>query len=67
MPLSEAQRQKRYRNRKKSEGVKRYQVMLPQTVAEHVRELTQEFNCTKGELFSQLIEQEYSKLTNNQP
>ena len=67
MPLSEAQRQKRYRNRKKSEGVKRYQVMLPQTVAEQVRELTQEFNCTKGELFSQLIEQEYSKLTNNKP
>jgi len=59
MPLSDAERQKRYRERMEAESVKRYQIMVPQSVAEHVRELTDTLNCTKGELFTRLVEQEY--------
>ena len=59
MPLSDAERQKRYRERMSAESVKRYQIMVPQSVAEQVRELTDALNCTKGELFTRLVEQEY--------
>ncbi|MCV6614444.1 MAG: hypothetical protein OIF35_05660 [Cellvibrionaceae bacterium] len=62
MPLSDADRQKRYRERMEAGGVKRYQVMLPQSVAEQVRELTSALNCTKGELFTQLIDEKYKQL-----
>ncbi len=62
MPLSDAERQKRYRERMEAEGVKRYQIMLPQSVAEQVRELTGMLNCTKGELFTRLIEDEYKTI-----
>lgn len=65
MPLSDAERQKRYRERMEAEGVKRYQIMLPQSVAEQVRELTSRLNCTKGELFTRLIEEEYKALRGN--
>jgi hypothetical protein len=30
MPLSDAERQQRYRERKEAQGAKRYQIMLPQ-------------------------------------
>ena len=61
MPLSDAERQQRYRERMEAEGVKRYQIMLPQSVAEQVRELTGALNCTKGELFTRLIEEEHKR------
>lgn len=61
MPLSDAERQKRYRERMEADGVKRYQVLVPNSVAEHVRELTATLNCTKGELFSRLVEEEYKR------
>jgi len=63
MPLSDAERQKRYRERMEAECVKRYQIMLPQSVAEQVRELTDTLNCTKGELFTRLVEQEYKLIS----
>lgn len=66
MPLSDAERQKRYRERMEAEGVKRYQIMLPQSVAEQVRELTKTLNCTKGELFTRLIEEEHQHLVQPQ-
>lgn len=50
MPLPDAERQKRY------------QIMLSQSVAEQVRELTSLLNCTKGELFTRLIEEEYKSI-----
>lgn len=62
MPLSDAERQKRYRERMEAEGVKRYQIMLPQSVAEQVRELTNALNCNKGDLFTRLIEKEYKRV-----
>ncbi len=62
MPLSDAERQKRYRERMEAEGVKRYQIMVPQSVAEQVRELTDTLKCTKGELFTRLVEQEHKRL-----
>ncbi len=63
MPLSDAQRQKRYRERMEAEGVKRYQIMVPETTAQHVNELTNALNCTKSELFTRLIENEYKTIT----
>lgn len=61
MVLSPADRQKRYRERMKAEGVKRYQVMLPQSVAEKVTKLTVTLNCNKSELFTRLVEREFEK------
>lgn len=61
MPLSDAERQKRYRERLQSVGVKRYQLTLPQTVVEQVQTLTSTQQCTKSELFSRLIEAEYKR------
>ena len=61
MPLSDAERQKRYRERIQAEGVKRYQLQLPQSVAEQVHTLTTTQHCTKSELFSRLIEAEYQR------
>ena len=54
---------KRYRERMTAENVKRYQIMVPQSVAEQVRELTDTLNCTKGELFTRLVEKEYKRVT----
>ncbi len=65
MPLSAAERQKRYRERMDAEGVKRYQINLPESVAEKVREMTYALNCTKGELFTRLIEEEYQRIARN--
>lgn len=62
MPLSDAERQKRYRERTEAEGVKRYQLLLPQSVAEQVHALTTTQQCTKSDLFSRLIEAEYQRL-----
>ncbi len=62
LPLSDAESQKRYRERMEVEGVKRYQIMLPQSVAEQVRELAGMLNCTRGELFTCLIEEEYKTI-----
>jgi hypothetical protein len=61
MPLSDAERQKRYRERMGAESVKRYQIMVPQSVAEQVRELTDALNCTKGELFTRLVDDEWNR------
>jgi hypothetical protein len=63
MPLSDAERQRRYRERMEAEGLKRYQIMVPQSVADQVRELTDILNCTKGELFTRLIEKEHKRVT----
>lgn len=62
MPLSDAERQKRYRRRIEAEGVKRYQVMVPNTVAEQVKVMTGSLGCTKSELFARLIEEEYQRI-----
>lgn len=62
MPLSDAERQRRYRQRMEAEGLKRYQIMVPQSVVEQVRELTRVLNCTKGELFTRLIDEKYKQL-----
>ena len=62
MPLSDAERQKRYRRRMGAEGVKRYQVMVPNSVAEQVRAVTSALGCTKSELFTRLIEEEFVRL-----
>lgn len=62
MPLSEAERQKRYRDRMEAEGKKRYQVLVANQIADHVQELCDRLDCTKGELFSRLIEEEYQRV-----
>lgn len=62
MPLSDAERQKRYRRRMGAEGVKRYQVMVPNSVADQVRAMTDALGCTKSELFTRLIEEEFVRL-----
>lgn len=67
MPLSDAERQKRYRERMGDQGVKRYQIMLPEPVVERVGVLTRVLNCTKGELLTRLIEQEYRSVTGVEP
>ncbi|ASP39599.1 hypothetical protein CHH28_13365 [Bacterioplanes sanyensis] len=62
MPLSEAERQKRYRQRVQAKGKKRYQVLVSSQVAEHAQELCERLDCSKGELFSRLIEDEYQRV-----
>lgn len=62
MPLSDAERQQRYRERKEAQGAKRYQIMLPHSVAEQVREICQHHNCTKAELFTRLIAEEHERV-----
>lgn len=62
MPLSEAERQQRYRERMEAEGVKRYQLMVPNEVATQVKNITQQLNCTKTELFTRLIQEEYRRI-----
>jgi hypothetical protein len=62
VPLSDAERQQRYRERKEAQGAKRYQIMLPQTVAVKVREICKDQNCTKAELFTRLIDEEHQKV-----
>ncbi len=61
MALSPADRQKRYRERMNAEGVKRYQVMVPQSVAEKVNRLTVTLNWNKSELFTRLVESEFGR------
>ena len=62
MLLPDAERQQRYRERKEAQCAKRYQIMLPQFVAEQVREICKNQNCTKAELFSRLVDGEDQKL-----
>ena len=62
MPLTEAERQQRYRDRMEAEGVKRYQLMVPNDVANQVKIITQQLKCTKTELFTRLIQEEYRRI-----
>ena len=63
MPLTDAERQQRYRERKEAQGAKRLQVMVSQSVAEQVREICQHQKLTQAELFTRLIDEEYQRMT----
>jgi hypothetical protein len=62
MALFDTERQQRCRERKEAQGAKRYQIMLPQSAAEQVRELTDTLGCTKAELFTRLIAEELRRV-----
>lgn len=59
MPLTDAERQHRYRKKIDAQGKKRYQLVVPQSTADQVSKLCELKKCTKSKLFTDLVENEY--------